>query len=57
MFSSGRETGELAALIAAAVLSVVLIRVSSGAAPTKKDVLDQDGTNREIPVDRARARQ
>ena len=54
MFFLGRETGELAALTAAAVLSVLLIRVRSGAAPAKKDVLDQDGTNREIPVDRAR---
>jgi len=57
MFSSGRETGELAAPIAAAVLSVLLIKVRSGAASTKKDVLDRDGTNREIPVDRARTRQ
>jgi hypothetical protein len=44
-------------MIAAAVLSVLLIRVCSGAAPAEKDVLDQEGTNREIPVDRARTRQ
>jgi hypothetical protein len=57
MFSSGRETGELATLIAAAVLPVLLTRVAATLRPPKKDVLDQDGTNREIPVDRARARQ
>ena len=59
MFSLGRETGERLTKVGAAVLPVLQGQSEQRCCARRSlwDVLERIGTNREIPVDTAEARQ